>query len=104
MDPHEIDAVIANIDISNEIARRREDLATEELMARRSAAACSPCCDVWPMFIGHFGWMRDPEGNRMMPYLSQQGSMWRINHCPSCGASVRAVIIPAENADVHPPI
>lgn len=48
-----------------------------------------PCCDVWKEIRTEFGWYV-PEGYqelRVMPYMQGVRSKWRVNHCPSCGAS-----------------
>lgn len=53
------------------------------------------CCPVWPLLLHRFSWFRDEDGNRMMPHYPEPGGMWRVNHCPSCGADVRSFILTA---------
>lgn len=50
-----------------------------------------PCCDVWKEIRTDFGWFVPEEYQefRVMPYMRGSISKWRVNHCPSCGASRR---------------
>jgi hypothetical protein len=70
---------------------------------RLPSTPCSPCCAVWPKFVEHFEWLRDPDRNRALPHVTVDGVMWRVNHCPSCGKDIRGIIISEENGeDWHP--
>jgi hypothetical protein len=46
------------------------------------------CCGVLEQML--IAWMVLPDGKKVMPYIpGENGEMWRVNHCPSCGAYVR---------------
>ena len=37
-------------------------------------------------------WMVLPDGKKVMPYIpGENGEMFRVNNCPSCGAYVREI-------------
>jgi hypothetical protein len=54
-----------------------------------------PCCEVWPIILGAFDWcsLSDSTNVRLMPYVQTTAGKMRVNHCPSCGASVRGIEI-----------
>ena len=53
------------------------------------------CCGVLEQIL--IAWMVLPDGKKVAPYIpSEYGELFRVNHCPSCGAYVRdATISPA---------
>lgn len=49
------------------------------------------CCDVFPKFIGKFEWLsitEEKDVTFVLPHLKIDGSMWKINYCPSCGKEI----------------
>jgi len=57
------------------------------------------CCSAFQEFIPFFSWMimAEEEDNprvKVMPHvLSENGTRWRVNHCPSCGQYMRNIQI-----------
>lgn len=48
------------------------------------------CCGVLEKML--IAWMVMEDGTKVMPFISgDDGSKYRVNHCPSCGAYVRDV-------------
>lgn len=46
------------------------------------------CCGVLERML--IAWMVLPDGKKVMPYIpGENGEMFRVNNCPSCGAYVR---------------
>ena len=52
------------------------------------------CCDVWPLLRPYLRWYQlvDEPGCFVMACISANGTAWRINHCPSCGAPRRMAV------------
>jgi len=67
------------------------------------------CCPAWRHLVASFGWFEfaDHPGLFAMPYLDGDGIKRRVNHCPSCGAPRRDVVIERASAacreDMAPP-
>ena len=51
------------------------------------------CCGVLERM--NIGWMKFDDGTKCMPYIkdNEDGNMYRINHCPSCGKYVRNAVV-----------
>lgn len=49
------------------------------------------CCDVWPLLRPGLRWFEfaDEPGAFAMASIPCDGTYWRVNHCPSCGAPRR---------------
>lgn len=52
------------------------------------------CCDVWPRICQEFKWFYPADGSavRLMPFIENFGTKWRVNFCPSCGKERRSAI------------
>lgn len=54
-----------------------------------------PCCEAWESWAASVNWFVDSEDIYRMPHL--EGTRYRFNFCPSCGAERRsAIVVPAE--------
>ena len=65
-------------------------------MSTASLPVTEDCCAAWGSLIGLFGWFRletDAPDVLVMPCLVAQDKRWRVNHCPSCGASCRDAVV-----------
>ena len=51
-------------------------------------------CDAWPLLRPVLHWFEfaDEPGVFAMASITAGGTLWRVNHCPSCGAPRRAAI------------
>ena len=60
------------------------------------------CCEVWPEIAPTFEWYRFEDWPDLvcMPCIRVGNTSWRVNHCPSCGAEIRMVIMKQGNAGV----
>lgn len=59
------------------------------------------CCDAWAGMLHGFRWFltTGPSPLAVMPNVNG----WRVNHCPSCGAERRAVVVhPSRIAGLSP--
>lgn len=63
------------------------------------------CCPQWRVFAPLFQWATfvDFPGLACMPYVVEAGAiaLWRVNHCPACGADRRGAIMWVD--DLSPP-
>lgn len=52
-----------------------------------------PCCEVLEKL--DIGWMKFEDGSRCAPYIMGKNdqTMWRVNHCPSCGKYIREIVL-----------
>lgn len=57
------------------------------------------CCDVWRQTLGVFRWMvfSDFPDLYSLPHIICEGVKYKVNHCPSCGASRVGVVVTADN-------
>ena len=65
---------------------------TKKPSTKRKAEALNKhnviCCGVLEQML--IAWFVDPAGKKVMPYIpGENGEMFRVNNCPSCGACVR---------------
>lgn len=50
------------------------------------------CCRVLEKL--EIGWMNTEDGKRLMPFIkSEDGNMYRVNFCPSCGTEIRNITL-----------
>lgn len=50
------------------------------------------CCGVLERML--IAWMVLEDGTKVMPFIfGDDGNKYRVNHCPSCGAYVRDVMV-----------
>ena len=52
------------------------------------------CCEVWPLLRPGLHWLQvgDEPGCYALPSIPASGTLWRVNHCPSCGGERRSAI------------
>lgn len=53
------------------------------------------CCAVWPKLIPRFDWhvfQTWPDLVTLAYISDNDGTQWRINHCPACGANQRDAV------------
>lgn len=61
-------------------------------MKTRPTELTKPCCEVLEKL--EIGWMNTEEGTRLMPYIEgDDGNMYRVNFCPSCGTEIRHITL-----------
>jgi len=56
-----------------------------------------PCCDVLEKIDIH--WMKFDDGDKCAPYVigKNDQTMYRVNHCPSCGKYIRDIVLKQRN-------
>lgn len=78
---------------------------TQEQIEAAGPDVTPDCCPQWRVFAPLFQWgtFQDFPGLACMPHVADvaKNTLWRVNHCPACGADRRAVVMWTD--DVAPP-